>query len=181
MAKIGFTGTMSCGKTTLVKALSEIYQFAHYETATERSKYLMSLGIPLNTDSTLKGQFIFLAERATELMFDNILTDRTIYDVCAFTVLAKSINNSQKYVFEKAAMELKNDYDLIFYVSPEGVNIEDNGVRTTDTNFRSEIDLEIQQLLKRYPPNKLVKIPPYLTTEERIKIVIDNIYNSENK
>jgi hypothetical protein len=36
--------------------------------ATERSKYLRDLGIPLNTDSTLKGQIIFLAERASELL-----------------------------------------------------------------------------------------------------------------
>ena len=181
MAKIGFTGTMSCGKTTLVKALSETYQFAHYETATERSKYLMSLGIPLNTDSTLKGQFIFLAERATELLSNNIITDRTIWDVCAFTALAESISNDKKYDFEKAAMQLKNEYDIIFYISPDGVELENNLIRTTDPQYRIEINTQIQNLLVRYPPNKLVKIPPYLTTEERIKIVIDNIYNSENK
>ncbi len=42
------------------------------------------LNTELNTDSTLKGQFIFLAERSTELIFDNIITDRTIWDVCSF-------------------------------------------------------------------------------------------------
>ena len=181
MAKIGFTGTMSCGKTTLVKALSDIYQFAHYETATERSKYLMNLGIPLNTDSTLKGQFIFLAERATELMINNIITDRTVWDVCAFTALAKSISNDQKYDFEKAAMQLKTEYDVIFYISPDGVELEDNSVRTTDPQYRIDVDIQIQNLLEKYPPNKLIKIPPYLTTEERIKIVVDNIYSNENK
>ena len=90
---------MSCGKTTLVNALRAQSVFEKYETATERSKYLMNLGIPLNTDSTLKGQFIFLAERSTELMFDNIITDRTIYDVCAFTLSAKSISWNEKKQF----------------------------------------------------------------------------------
>ena len=52
--KIGFTGTISAGKTTLVKALSELSQFKDYHIAVERSKYLRDLGIPLNTDSTLK-------------------------------------------------------------------------------------------------------------------------------
>ena len=60
--KIGLCGTMSVGKTTLVNALRAHDFFKNYETATERSKYLMSLGIPLNTDSTLKGQFIFLVK-----------------------------------------------------------------------------------------------------------------------
>ena len=57
--KIGFCGTMSVGKTTLVEALEKSGKFPNYKFATERSKYLNDLGIPLNTDSTLKGQTIF--------------------------------------------------------------------------------------------------------------------------
>jgi GTPase SAR1 family protein len=70
--KIGFCGTVSVGKTTLVNALKELPEFADYNFATERSKYLRDLGIPLNTDSTLKGQIIFFAERASELFHDLI-------------------------------------------------------------------------------------------------------------
>jgi deoxyadenosine/deoxycytidine kinase len=79
--KIGLCGTMSVGKTTLVKALKKLPQFKDYKFATERSKYLNDLGIPLNTDSTLKGQTVFLAERCAELMKQNIVTDRTVFDV----------------------------------------------------------------------------------------------------
>jgi deoxyadenosine/deoxycytidine kinase len=75
--KIGFCGTISVGKTTLVNALKELPEFAGYEFRTERSKYLRDLGIPLNTDSTLKGQFIFMAERSSELYLDDMITDRT--------------------------------------------------------------------------------------------------------
>ena len=66
--RIGLCGTMSVGKTTLVNALKELPEFKDYTFRTERSKYLMEQGIPLNTDSTLKGQCVFLAERAMELM-----------------------------------------------------------------------------------------------------------------
>ena len=45
--KIGLTGTMSVGKTTLVKALSKLKEFKDYTCTTERSKYLNSLGIPI--------------------------------------------------------------------------------------------------------------------------------------
>ena len=82
--KIGLCGTMSVGKTTLVNALKEDLDFKNYIFRTERSKYLNSIGIPLNTDSTLKGQLVFAAERAAELMQENIITDRTIIDVMAF-------------------------------------------------------------------------------------------------
>ena len=56
--KIGLCGTMSVGKTTLVKALMELDKFKNYTGCVERSKYLSELGIPLNTDSTINGQFI---------------------------------------------------------------------------------------------------------------------------
>ena len=101
--KIGLCGTMSVGKTTLVNRLKELKQFKNFEFATERSKYLMNLGIPLNTDSTLKGQTVFLAERVAELMKENIITDRTIIDVIAFTNLAKSIDFKDKEYFEDYA------------------------------------------------------------------------------
>ena len=172
--RIGLTGTVSVGKTTLVNAMRAHDAFKDYETATERSKYLMNLGIPLNTDSTLKGQFIFLAERATELMVDNIITDRTIFDVCAFTSLAKSIEDNKKYWFEKAAMQLVSEYDWIIYVSPKGVDIENNGVRTTDADYRQKVDYQIKQMLERYKPNNIIEVQG--STEQRINKIVSTIF-----
>ena len=103
--RIGLAGTMSVGKTTLAKALGETNRLRDHSVQTERSKYLRDLGIPLNTDSTLRGQFIFLAERATELLYENIITDRTIWDVSAFTLSAKSIKDWEKRDFVTARSE----------------------------------------------------------------------------
>ena len=97
--KIGLCGTMSVGKSTLVHALKELPEFKDYFFATERSKYLRDLGIPLNTDSTLKGQTIFLAERCSELMRENVITDRTVIDVMAFAHCAQSIDKVDKEEF----------------------------------------------------------------------------------
>jgi nicotinamide riboside kinase len=167
--KIGFCGTMSVGKTTLVNALKELPEFAGYEFRTERSKYLRDLGIPLNTDSTLKGQIIFFAERSSELFAENIITDRTIIDVMAFTRLAKSIPYFMADALNDAVSHLIREYDYIFYVSPEGVELEDNGVRTIDAKYRNEVDKEIQSLILRHRP----KLRNYTvlsgTTEERIE------------
>jgi nicotinamide riboside kinase len=171
--RIGLAGTMSVGKTTLAKALGELDQFKDYNVQTERSKYLRDLGIPLNTDSTLPGQFVFLAERATELLYPNIITDRTIWDVCAFTLGAKSIDEFDKRTFVEAAMMLRNQYDLVVYVSPNGVEVEDNGVRTTDLDYRNKIDNVIKLSLEEFKPNKLITVEG--TTEQRIAIILQNI------
>ena len=150
--KIGFCGTMSVGKTTLVNGLKGLPEFDNYEFRTERSKYLMSLGIPLNTDSTLKGQTVFLSERSAELMQENIITDRTVLDVMAFAHCSNSMNYVEKENFVQLAASLIHEYDYIFYVSPEGVDIEDNGIRETDAKYRQLIDNSIRYFITRYGP-----------------------------
>ena len=163
--KIGLAGSMSVGKTTLAKALAELPEFKDYKIFTERSKELRDKGIPLNTDSTFKGQLIFLAERASELLEENMITDRTAIDVCAFTNLANSIDGGAKGDFESVAGVLADDYDFIFYIPSEGIEIENNGVRETDPEYRQKVDDEIFTLLEIWFP-WYVKISG--TTEERI-------------
>ena len=173
--KIGLVGTVSVGKTTLVNALKELPQFQNYHFATERSKYLRDLGIPLNTDSTLKGQTIFLAERVSELMRENLITDRTVIDVMAFTNASKSIRQADKTSFEEYARNFINDYDYIFYVTPVGVEIEDNGVRETNAEYRDLIDFTIINILNNYPHRIKSLHTISGTTDERIKQIMEVI------
>jgi len=170
--KIGLCGTMSVGKTTLVKALSEIEQFKGYTCTTERSKYLNSLGIPLNHETTIEGQTIFLAERVTELMQDKLITDRTVLDVMAFTNCAKKVSYIDGDAFADYAFRFVKQYDYIFYISPDGMGIEDNGIRDTNADYRKEIDEEIQKLLLKYRP---VYFELKGTTEERIEQIMKTI------
>lgn len=171
--KIAFCATINCGKTTLVNELAKLPQFKDYKVATERSKYLRDLGIPLNTDSTLKGQMVFGAERASELFQENLLTDRSIIDVMAFTNLAESIHFKEKLDFEQLFKDLIKEYDYVFYIPPHGIDIEDNGVRCIDPEYRIKVDDEIKILLNKY----INEIKNYNTisgsTESRIKKVLE--------
>ncbi len=173
--KIGLCGTMSVGKTTLVNALKELDYFKGYNFRTERSKELMAQGIPMNTDSTLKGQCVFLAERSGELMQENIITDRTIIDVMAFANCSTSMDIYEKEDFETLAAQLVREYDYIFYVSPKGVEIEDNGVRETDAKYREIIDRSINNLITKY--NHRIKKFHTLegSTEDRIYQMVNYI------
>jgi hypothetical protein len=109
-------------------------------------------------------------------MNENIITDRTIIDVMAFTKAAKSIEYYDAEAFCDAAYKLVGEYDYIFYVSPEGVEMEDNGVRETDLKYRENIAGIIQLLLYRnkHKIKNLVSISG--TTEERIAKIKETIF-----
>jgi len=87
----------------------------------------------------------------------------------AFAKCSKSMNYLEAQDFCDFAANMLHEYDYIFYVSPEGVEIEDNGVRETDAAYRKMIDETIQLLTNKY----IHKIKNFNTlsgtTEERIK------------
>jgi hypothetical protein len=93
--------------------------------------------------------------------------------VCSFTLSSKSIGDWEKRAFVEAAMHLRNHYDVVVYVSPRGVDMEDNGIRETDLGYRMKIDWAIQESLKEFKPSKLIEVEG--TTEERIATILQNI------
>ena len=72
-------------------------------------------------------------------------------------------------------LHLIKDYDVIFYVSPEGVKMEDNGIRETNLEYRNAINEEILKTL-RINKDK-VKNLTYLkgSTQERINKIRETI------
>ena len=176
--KIGLCGTMSVGKTTLVNALKKESIFKDYKFATERSKYLNSLGIPLNTDSTFKGQLVFAAERSAELMQEKMITDRTIIDVMAFCALSEAMNVEEKNTLKNTLKHLIKEYSVIFYINDLSIPIEDNGIRETDERYRVYIDDKIKEIISECRDQCIIMSISGTTKDRvnRIKSVLDNMY-----
>lgn len=172
--KFALTGTHSSGKTTLVKALANSELSNKFIFYTERSKYLKeTLGVPLNENSQIISQYLFLGERVKELYGLDMISDRSVYDVMAYTLSSNSINGEDKSLFIKGCLPLLKFYSCIFLIDSSEVPIEDNGLRDINPVYRDQIQMTIEDLLQAYPPNNLVKIKG--TVEERTSQIISAI------
>jgi hypothetical protein len=70
-------------------------------------------------------------------------------------------------------MTLKDQYDIVFYIDPVGTNMEDNGVRETDLEYRANVNQEILRLLTLHSPKKMIVLSG--STADRMKTILDNI------
>ena len=86
-----------------------------------------------------------------------------------FVNLSIDSSDEDKKIFEEYASRFIGEYDWIFYVTPSGVKLEDNDVRTTDADYRLIIDNTIRFLCS----NNLHKIRNFGiisgTNEDRLK------------
>lgn len=173
--RLAFCGTQSTGKSTLVKELSKLPFFEDYKIFTERSGYLSSLGIPLNENSTYKGQLIFTAERASELMQPNFISDRSVIDVVSFAFESPLMTEEEKYLILSVNLPLIDLYDYIFY-TPMEIPLEDNGIRDTNPDFREKIDAWVKFFAEQEYVDPTKKFIIEGTLINRIK-TIKNILN----
>ena len=56
-------------------------------------------------------------------------------------------SGNESFHLNSALGHLIDDYDYLFYVSPVGVKMEDNGVRETDLRYRDNINKKILEIL----------------------------------
>ena len=93
----------------------------------------------------------------------------------AFTKNSQTIDSKDKEYFEDYARVFVGEYDYIFYISPEGIPIEDNGVRETNEEYRNLIDDTILHLLRTYGHRCKNVIMIKGSTNERIEKIMDSI------
>ena len=91
-----------------------------------------------------------------------------------FSALSESMTANEAFHLNSALGHLINDYDHLFYISPVGVKMEDNGIRETDLRYRDNINKKILQILD-WRDTKYTTIQG--STEERIKLVKSVIFS----
>lgn len=150
--KIAIIGTHSTGKTTIIETLSSALQEKN-QLIHILPEYARLCPFPINENTTIEAQkWILLQQITEETKIDHskqvLITDRATLDNFAYMWrIGEKLNISH---FEKAAAEHMATYDFIFKTRKLNVNAKEDGVRTTDGEFRDMIDRLISLLLKKH-------------------------------
>ena len=150
MHRIVFTGAQGTGKTTVLKEMEK----QGYNVITEVIRSLAKQGVKINKDGDEKGQTKIFKEYEKllkQITADGYFSDRCLVDVTAYTLYLAKEGKISKEFAEKQVKKLKKfkaeNPDISYCYFPIEFEVEDDGVRDTDEDYRAEIDGFIRQLL----------------------------------
>ena len=152
--KIMFTGAQGTGKTTLIYSTMESYENTPVSINGIRDlikKY--KLDHSENSNETTQTKIFNYYKK---LVRDNktLVCDRSLIDVFAYTLsLYKHFKVSEDY-FKKQerafAKFVKENKDITYCYFPIEFKVVNDGVRSIDEEYRTEIDTNIKAILKTY-------------------------------
>ena len=173
--KIAFTGAQSTGKTTLLKELKRDPDLSlKYDFRDEITRRMQKKGLSINEGGNDITQLLIMNSHIKNSLIDNVIMDRCALDGLVYTDWMSRKGKVQQWVLQYADNVFKmliDRYDHIFYLVPE-FDIEDDGVRSTDIDFRNEI----VELFEKYI--KAIDIPVIKltgTVEQRLNKIKETI------
>jgi nicotinamide riboside kinase len=141
-----FSGAQSTGKSTLLNHLqsrNNTIKFIPEVTRLVKREY----NLPINEDGTDVTQMVIMSEHLRnaynrDYTDSNVIMDRCSLDGIVYThwLCDNRDLNMQTYTFAQNIYNRTIDkYDVIFYTSPDDVVLEDDGERSANIKFRTEI------------------------------------------
>ena len=149
--KVGIAGAHGTGKTTLLNRVKKEMPTLNIVTGVARD-----CPFNINEDTTFKSQeWIFREQVKRELAVpinEITISDRTVYDQLAYIAYAYNkgnITDDELKLLEKYISYWGFTYSYIIYI-PIEFEMEKDGVRSEDVEFRNEIDQLVQNMLEEY-------------------------------
>ena len=144
--KISFTGAQSTGKTTLLQIIANSPAFRKWSIVHEVTrKVKRTKGVKINNDSEDLDmtQLYILNEHLNNYNKPgNMVLDRCILDGYIYTRYLHETGKVNKWVLDYAEnllSKLLPSIDILYYPNPHDVDLHDDGVRSTDYDFREGI------------------------------------------
>lgn len=154
--RIGFSGTHSTGKTTLLGDLLTTGYFNNYVDRSGGSRWVHSLGLPINQNGNDAGQTLIILNQVRNLWaYDDMVTDRTLIDTLVYTILQYNAGKLGKDTLNLAEDMLytslrKRSYSHIFYIRPTGMKLVGDGIRSEDEEYWNLTYKTFEKVVDRY-------------------------------
>jgi len=150
--KIAIIGTHSTGKTTIIETVAEMLSKQGKEVLI-LPEYARLCPFPINEETTLEAQKWILLSQITEenkITHEGkvLLTDRSTIDNFAYMYRIGQSDAIEN--FERCAAAHMKTYDFVFKTRKLNLDAKEDGVRTTDFEFRDMIDRLITHLLMKH-------------------------------
>ena len=158
---ISFTGPQSSGKTTLLDKCKDTLQGKWYYIDEVTRWVKRKYGININEEGTDMDQLLMLNRHISNAMLpiskrdlnlDGIILNRCILDSVVYSEWLYRNKKVKRWIhtYGKKSLELmSNRFNIIFYTDPN-IPLEDDGIRSTDANFRNEIIDIFEEYISKY-------------------------------
>jgi len=194
MKTVAFMGPQSSGKSTLMREMKRLYAGPFTEFVDEITRKVKDeYNLNINEEGGVTTQYLIMAGH-----LQNALKRTDQYSL-KLKVLNRCSVDGLLYCkwFEKQAEDtpheadwvrchrhclnihnlIKSKYDVIFYTDPAGIEIEDDGIRSTNVEFREGVTKLFEKFISDASPamyDRIVRLKG--TVEERMKIIRDKLF-----
>lgn len=149
--RIALVGPQNSGKTTLFELMKKEPMFKGYHFFSECLSDVDKFGFKINEGATGESQLAMAALHMRNLSYPHMVTDRCILDNYIYAEYLSekyySINSKIPKFLLSLLNETINMYDFIYYCNPD-FKMEDNGFRSTDKQFQTDIHNLFMDFLK---------------------------------
>lgn len=170
ITRIALVGASSTGKTTVYELLKN--KLPKYEFVNESTRTVGSYGFPINEKGTDATQLAISSFHLEALLQPyNLVLDRCYMDLVVYSHYMKGIEEKTLTYIEDTWNRIKKEYTHYIYFPIEFDSVDD-GVRSVDEKWRSDIDSLFQDVLEGVrQPYLTVTGSPMQRVEQILKFI----------
>lgn len=142
---VSFTGAQSSGKTTLLNILKSKNKGINFIDEVTR-RINREYNLPINECGSSLTQLMIMADHVANVYrkYDNdlVILDRCVVDGLVYSQWLYANRKISSAMYDLAIEiyhSIKKEYDVIFYTDPKDVELEDDGERSANKEFRDNI------------------------------------------
>ena len=146
MKRVALVGASSVGKTTVYDLLKN--ELPYFEFVNESTRTVGKYGFPINEAGTSETQLAISSFHLDALLSsEDLMLDRCSLDLFVYSSYLNNISESTYNYLLDTWMRVKDQYTHFIYFPIEFKSVDD-GVRSTNEEWRTEIDNEFRRHLQ---------------------------------